>query len=72
MLKSIVWQSYRHMSTATSVNVMTSIKTANSYRITFSDPKTRYVLNTILITSKMLDLSRNYIRYKRSKIILFN
>lgn len=57
MLKSVVWQSclYRHqiinhMSSTAYKSLITSIKNINSYRITLSDPKTRYdlfILNTV-------------------------
>lgn len=44
MLNLVVWRSCRHMSSTTFINLLTSLKTKNSYRITLSDPKTRYVV----------------------------
>lgn len=43
MLKSILRGLYRHKSSLASENCITTIKSVNSYRITLSDPKTRYV-----------------------------
>lgn len=49
MLKTVIYQICRHKSLSTSKNNVNCIKTINSYRITLSDSKTRYVsfnLNT--------------------------
>jgi len=54
MWKSIIWQLYRHKSSTTSANMITCIKTANSYRITFSDSKTRNTLS-IAVLENLID-----------------
>lgn len=51
MLKSILRGLYRHKSSLASENCITTIKSVNSYRITLSDPKTRYV--NVLIKIKI-------------------
>lgn len=52
MLKSILRGLYRHKSSLASENIITTIKSVNSYRITLSDPKTRYV--NVLIKIKII------------------
>lgn len=47
MLKSVVRTFYRHMSSSSSENIINSVKTVNSCRITFADPKTRYKISFI-------------------------
>lgn len=58
MLKSILRGLYRHKSSLASENCITTIKSVNSYRITLSDPKTRYV--NILIKINYHDISISF------------
>lgn len=51
MLKSILTGLYRHKSSLASENIIKTIKSVNSYQITLSDPKTRYV--NVLIKIKI-------------------
>jgi hypothetical protein len=59
MLKSFLSGLYRHKSSLASENIITTIKSVNSYRITLSDPKTRYVylLTIILINYHYISIS---------------
>lgn len=57
MLKSILRGLYRHKSSLASENFITTIKSINSYRITLSDPKTRYVNVLIKIKINYHDIS---------------
>lgn len=50
MSKPIVQQLYRYKSSSASTSIITTVKTANSYQITLSDPKTRYILITFVNT----------------------
>ncbi|XP_060876331.1 enoyl-CoA hydratase domain-containing protein 3, mitochondrial isoform X1 [Metopolophium dirhodum] len=49
MLKSVLRQLYRHKSSSSSENIITTIKSVNSYRITLSDPKTRNTLSIVAL-----------------------
>lgn len=43
MLKSVTLQLYRHMSSTSISTTITTVKKVNSYWITLSDAKTRYI-----------------------------
>lgn len=58
MLKSVTWQLYRHKFSTTSLNMITCIKTTNSYRITFSDPKTRNALSISVLQNLIEEIKK--------------
>ncbi|KAL5235125.1 hypothetical protein ACI65C_002535 [Semiaphis heraclei] len=49
MLRSVLRQLYRHKSSSVSENIITTIKSGNSCRITLSDPKTRNTLSIVAL-----------------------
>lgn len=48
MFKPVIQRLCRHKSASASTSIITTIKTVDSYRITLSDPKTRYNYNTFI------------------------